>query len=394
MSTIPAIAASALFVAVTQLATAATLSLDTAPPVVVTTQPMAGATGVDAGLAELSVTFSKPMQDRSWSWSTWGEENYPEMAGEPRYLDDGRTCVLPVKLEPGKFYATWLNSQKFKNFMDLDGRPAVPYLLTFTTALTPTARLTPIPQAEDLPGTLTFHGRYQHRSRGRDMETPSELWLNESRDGSLTALAHLTFRGTSELASGDSKNRLTSYRIGGASSGDRPGYRIDLALSGGKALLTRRGVRQDVDDKEWNVPEGASFDPNTRPDSYCAANILLRAFALAPGETNEFRMYDWDNSGETLVDYTIQIRHAGKERVEVPAGTFKANRLVLKQLTSADTWFKKRVGHVTEFWVLDNKVIVRVLRHREPYEMMLLDYTFPEKLDGPPVPKLSGQSHP
>jgi hypothetical protein len=40
---------------------------------------------------------------------------------------------LPVKLEPNRFYATWLNSEKFKNFQDREGRPAVPYLLTFRT---------------------------------------------------------------------------------------------------------------------------------------------------------------------------------------------------------------------------------------------------------------------
>jgi hypothetical protein len=45
--------------------------------------------------------------------------------------------VLPVKLKPGKFYATWLNSNKFKNFTDADGQPAVPYLLTFQTAGSP-----------------------------------------------------------------------------------------------------------------------------------------------------------------------------------------------------------------------------------------------------------------
>ena len=115
-------------------AAAADISLETAPPVVVNTIPTAGATEVDPALTELRVTFSKPMQDRSWSWSTWGEEHFPEMTGQPRYLDDGRTCVLPVKLEPGRFYATWLNSEKFRNFKDTSRRPAVPYLLTFTTA--------------------------------------------------------------------------------------------------------------------------------------------------------------------------------------------------------------------------------------------------------------------
>ncbi len=110
------------------------VSLESAPPVVVKTVPVAGATDVDPGLPEMRVTFSKAMLDGSWSWSTWGEENFPEMIGKPRYLPDGRTCVATVKLQPGKFYATWLNSDKFKNFKDANGQPAVPYLLSFRTS--------------------------------------------------------------------------------------------------------------------------------------------------------------------------------------------------------------------------------------------------------------------
>jgi len=112
---------------------AAEVSLESAAPVVVKTVPVAGTTSVDPGLSEIRVTYSKTMQDGSWSWSTWGEENYPETIGEPRYLSDGRTCVLPVKLHPAKFYAIWLNSDKFKNFRDASGQSAVPYLLTFRT---------------------------------------------------------------------------------------------------------------------------------------------------------------------------------------------------------------------------------------------------------------------
>lgn len=114
-------------------ASVAEISLESAPPVVVKTVPVAGATDVDPALAEIKVTFSKAMQDGSWSWSTWGEENFPEMIGTPRYLPDGRTCVITVKLKPDKFYATWLNSEKFKNFKDTGGRSSIPYLLTFTT---------------------------------------------------------------------------------------------------------------------------------------------------------------------------------------------------------------------------------------------------------------------
>ncbi len=112
---------------------AQTISLESAPPVVVKTVPAAGATDVHPALTEIKVTYSKGMRDGSWSWSTWGEENYPETTGQPKYLQDGRTCVLPVKLQANKFYAIWLNSDKFKNFTDTAGRPAVPYLLTFYT---------------------------------------------------------------------------------------------------------------------------------------------------------------------------------------------------------------------------------------------------------------------
>ncbi|MCC7377718.1 MAG: Ig-like domain-containing protein [Verrucomicrobiales bacterium] len=112
----------------------APITLETAPPVVIKTVPVAGAIDVDPSLTQLTVTFSKAMADGSWSWSTWGDGTFPETTGKPSYLPDSRTCVLPVKLEPGTFYATWLNSDRFKNFKDASGTPAVPYLLTFRTA--------------------------------------------------------------------------------------------------------------------------------------------------------------------------------------------------------------------------------------------------------------------
>lgn len=76
--------------------------LETVPPVVVKTFPEAGADEVDPKLTEIKVTFSKNMQDDSWSWSTHSKESFPKTDGKPKYLADKRTCVLPVKLEPGK----------------------------------------------------------------------------------------------------------------------------------------------------------------------------------------------------------------------------------------------------------------------------------------------------
>jgi len=103
------------------------------PPVVVKTEPQSGDTKVDPSIKEIRVTFSKKMMDKSMSWSTASEDTIPETTGEPKYLADGKTCVLPVKLQPKKTYAFWLNSQNFGNFKDTKGKSAVPYLLIFET---------------------------------------------------------------------------------------------------------------------------------------------------------------------------------------------------------------------------------------------------------------------
>jgi hypothetical protein len=103
------------------------------PPVVVETWPVSGARDVEPGVAEIRVRFSKEMADGGWSWSTAWENSTPETVGRIHYETDQRTCVLKAKLESGRTYAWWLNSDKFKNFTDLAGRPAVPYLLIFQT---------------------------------------------------------------------------------------------------------------------------------------------------------------------------------------------------------------------------------------------------------------------
>jgi len=109
------------------------VTLESVPPAVLKTVPEAGADGVNPKLTEIKVTFSKDMQDGTWSWATLSKESFPNVDGKPRYLSDKRTCVLPVKLEPGKTYAIWVNSEKFDNFKDTEGRSAVPYLLVFRT---------------------------------------------------------------------------------------------------------------------------------------------------------------------------------------------------------------------------------------------------------------------
>lgn len=107
--------------------------VDSVAPVVIKTVPEAGTKDVAPGETDIKVTFSKEMMNGSWSWSTAWKDSTPEFVGKPAYDADGKTCVVKVKLEPGKTYGFWLNSQSFHNFKDSHGHAAVPYLLVFQT---------------------------------------------------------------------------------------------------------------------------------------------------------------------------------------------------------------------------------------------------------------------
>ena len=108
------------------------MSVAALPPVVVKTVPQAGDTKVDPSITESKGTFSKKMTTgKNYSWAG-ADESW--VTGKPHWLADGRTCVLPVKLEPGKTYVVWLNSSSFRHFKDSRGQAAVPYLLVFETA--------------------------------------------------------------------------------------------------------------------------------------------------------------------------------------------------------------------------------------------------------------------
>lgn len=110
------------------------VSVKSMPPVVVKTVPQAGDTAVDAAaIAEIRVTFSKEMADKSWSWSQISDESFPKSAGKIHYDKDNRTCIMPVKLEPGKTYVIWLNPPKFQGFRDSEGNAAIFYPLVFQT---------------------------------------------------------------------------------------------------------------------------------------------------------------------------------------------------------------------------------------------------------------------
>ena len=122
-----------LLVGTATFALADEVTLEMARPVVIKCVPESGSADVDAGLTEIRVTFSKEMRPAAWSWAMINRESYPGTSEAPKYLEDKRTCVLPVKLQAGKTYAVWINSDKLQNFKDSKGMVAVPYLLVFKT---------------------------------------------------------------------------------------------------------------------------------------------------------------------------------------------------------------------------------------------------------------------
>ncbi|MCK4298142.1 MAG: Ig-like domain-containing protein, partial [Planctomycetes bacterium] len=100
------------------------------PPRIVSTAPPAGATDVDPHLSEISVAFDRDMA-RGFSW-TGGGQVYPEVTDRPQWVDN-RTCVLPVKLEEGRYYRVGINSKSHRNFKAAYGAPALPTAIYFCT---------------------------------------------------------------------------------------------------------------------------------------------------------------------------------------------------------------------------------------------------------------------
>jgi hypothetical protein len=109
-------------------------TVQSSPPVIVKTEPQAGVTNVDPSTTEIRVTFSKAMRDGDWSWVQISDQTFPKINGKIKYLDDHKTCVMPVQLQAGKTYVIWLNQPPFQNFQDTDGHRAIHYLLVFQTS--------------------------------------------------------------------------------------------------------------------------------------------------------------------------------------------------------------------------------------------------------------------
>ena len=111
------------------------LTYEALPPVVTLTKPAAGTLDVDAAKTkEIRVTFSKDMlKDTEMKLMPVSQATFPKPTGEIKFMEDNRTFIIPVKLEPGRTYVLWLNDGNFNPFRDEAGTAALPYQLVFRT---------------------------------------------------------------------------------------------------------------------------------------------------------------------------------------------------------------------------------------------------------------------
>jgi len=103
-------------------------------PKIVAMSPKNGALDVDPETALLRVTFDMPMGDGMSR--TGGGPSFPKDSPDgkrPNWSKDGKTCTLPVSLEPEHEYELGLNSLTHINFQSKWGVPLEPIVYKFRT---------------------------------------------------------------------------------------------------------------------------------------------------------------------------------------------------------------------------------------------------------------------
>lgn len=111
-----------------------------APPRAVSIVPAPGSTDVDPQTTAIVAQFDQDMGG-GMSW-TGGGPMFPAVdeSAKAGWINP-RTCVLPVKLQPGKAYRLGLNAPSYQNFRSAAGEPLAPQIITFATKGAPPEEL-------------------------------------------------------------------------------------------------------------------------------------------------------------------------------------------------------------------------------------------------------------
>ncbi len=101
-------------------------------PRIVAMAPANESTNVDPDLAEIRITFDRPMKDGPWALLGEGP-HLPEVIGAPKYDAEHRTLVVPIRLRPLWTYEFSLNSEQSRDIRCEKGVPLPPVRVRFAT---------------------------------------------------------------------------------------------------------------------------------------------------------------------------------------------------------------------------------------------------------------------
>jgi hypothetical protein len=105
-------------------------------PIIQSSEPRNGDSGVNASLRKITITFNQAMNAGSFYWQVPKmDRSFPQMQGDPYWTNGNRTLVMQVILYPGTQYRIPINISG-PVFVSASGVPAAPGYLSFQTGLT------------------------------------------------------------------------------------------------------------------------------------------------------------------------------------------------------------------------------------------------------------------
>jgi hypothetical protein len=103
------------------------------PPVVIRSDPISGAQQVDPHRTHIEITFQQPLAADEWAVAGTPFGATPQTTGKPQLSPDGRSVVVPVRLQPDTRYVIAVNHAGDDQFRSRSGIAALPWLLAFST---------------------------------------------------------------------------------------------------------------------------------------------------------------------------------------------------------------------------------------------------------------------
>lgn len=211
---------------------------------------------------------------------------------------------------------------------------------------------------------------YLHRSRGEDLRAVNVL-VTPMPDGGHSYRIDDFIGGIGddayEFIIGRNGMPVKYMHRGG-------GYELSFVFTNSFLVYTRKKRGEEAVTRNISLKQGVLPDFNSRPDPYLTEHLLVQKYDFNKSGKQGFTVFDIDNTGDGIATYEITLELVPEDSVLLPNGRFKARHLVKLQQSSAPTWYKKRRGSQTDIWVDDQGTILRIYRHREPYELVLQNY--------------------